>query len=43
MSMVPPVDGDTEFERMETTRTYNSAGVHYSVTPHVSPYGKESD
>ena len=43
MSMAPPVDGDPEVERMKTTRTYNSAGVHYSVTPHVSPYGEERD
>lgn len=43
MSMAPLVDGGTEFERMGTTRTYNSAGVHYSVTPHVSPYGEERD
>lgn len=43
MSMAPPVDGDPEFERMKTTRTYSSAGVHYSVTPHVSPYGEERD
>ena len=43
MSMAPPVDGDPEFERMKTTRTYNSAGVHYSVAPNVSPYGEERD
>ena len=43
MSMAPPVDGDPEFERMETTGTYYSDGFRYVVTPQFSPYGEERD